>query len=75
VEVQTADRKRRIKVDALAFDGPGAPSFELAVQAGASVDFEPSSGYHPRVDAWGQLAERVFFAGPQLEASLERLRA
>jgi sarcosine oxidase subunit alpha len=60
VEVRDGTRIRRIKVDALAFDGPGAPSFELAVQAGASVDFEPDSGYVPRADASGLVAERVF---------------
>jgi sarcosine oxidase subunit alpha len=75
VEVQVIDRKRRIKVDALAFDGPGAPSFELAVQGGASVAFEPAAGYRPRADTSGKVAERLFFAGPFLEASLEQLRA
>lgn len=73
VEVRTADGSRRIKVDAIAFDGPGAPSFELAVQAGAQVDFEPSSGYHPRADAHGGVAPGVFVAGAQLPLTLERL--
>jgi sarcosine oxidase subunit alpha len=59
--------QRRIKVDALAFDGPGAPSFELAVQAGASVDFSLSSGYLPRADHEGRVAERVFFAPERAE--------
>jgi sarcosine oxidase subunit alpha len=62
VEVQTESGKRRIKVDALAFDGPGAPSFELAVQAGASVDFDPSAGYFPRAGAGGSLATGLFLA-------------
>jgi len=61
VDVKTADGTRRIKVNALAFDGPGAPSFELAVQAGASVDFDAQAGYFPRGDADGKLAAGVFF--------------
>ena len=73
VEIATANRHRRIKVDALVFDGPGAPSFELAVQAGAQVDFEPSSGYHPRADAQGSVAPGVFVAGSHLQETLELL--
>jgi sarcosine oxidase subunit alpha len=61
VEIETEGRKRRIKLDALAFDGPGAPSFELAVQAGAVVDFDPSSGYVPRADPHGKVAERIYW--------------
>jgi hypothetical protein len=63
VEVTVDGRKRRIKVDALAFDGPGAPSFELAVQGGGAVDFDPECGYHPRRSATGQVADRLFYAG------------
>ncbi len=76
VEVTTEDGTRRIKVNALVFDGPGAPSFELAVQGGASVDFDPAAGYFPRADASGLVAERLFVAGPDLAATctaLERL--
>jgi sarcosine oxidase subunit alpha len=54
--------RRRLKLDALAFDGPGAPSFELAVQAGANVDFSAKSGYVPRADAEGRVAPGVFVA-------------
>jgi hypothetical protein len=60
VEVRAHGDTRRIKVDALAFDGPGAPSFELAVQAGGSVDFDEKAGYFPRTDAEGAVAPRVF---------------
>jgi sarcosine oxidase, subunit alpha len=59
VEVQSGTRTQRIKVEALAFDGPGAPSFELAVQGGGSVDFTPS-GYLPRADGRGLVAERLY---------------
>lgn len=62
VEVQAEGRTRRIKVSALAFDAAGAPSFELAVQAGANVDFDPAHGYVPRADPRGQVAEGVYWA-------------
>ncbi len=74
VEVQTEDGTRRIKVNALAFDGPGAPSFELAVQGGADVDFEPSAGYFPRANADGRVAERLFVPGQNLDAALLSIR-
>lgn len=74
VEVRVDEaRSRRIKVDALAFDGPGAPSFELAVQGGAAVDFEPNSGYFPRADANGQVAERLFVGGADPAATRRAL--
>jgi sarcosine oxidase subunit alpha len=62
VEVRTEDGTRRIKVNALAFDGPGAPSFELGVQAGALVDFDLKAGYFPRADPDGKLAEGLYLA-------------
>ena len=70
VEIRTDDGTRRIKLNALAFDGPGAPSFELAVQGGASVDFDASAGYFPRADATGLVAERLFVPGPDLATVL-----
>jgi sarcosine oxidase subunit alpha len=73
VEVRSEDRTRRIKVNALAFDGPGAPSFELAVQGGAQVEFDPSAGYFPRADPSGKVAERLFVAGPRLDAQLDAI--
>lgn len=62
VEVRTERGSRRLKVDALAFDAPGAPSFELAVQAGASVDFDPRAGFFPRVRPGGEVAPGVRLA-------------
>jgi sarcosine oxidase, subunit alpha len=62
IEVRAGAGKRRIRVEALVFDGPEAPSFELAVQGGGSVDFQPPAGYFPRADERGQLAERLFWA-------------
>jgi sarcosine oxidase subunit alpha len=69
--VRNEGRTRRIKLDALAFDGPGAPSFELAVQCGATVDFDPTAGYFPRADASGQVAEGVYWGDS--EATLEAI--
>ncbi len=74
VEVQTEQGRRKLKVDALAFDGPGAPSFELFAQAGAEVDFDPAAGYVPRVAETGSVAPRVFagraYASPALASLL-----
>jgi sarcosine oxidase, subunit alpha len=75
VEVELDGRSRRIQVDALAFDGAGAPSFELAVQGGGAVDFDAASGYHPRVTATGQVAERLFFASSASQFSREAIEA
>jgi sarcosine oxidase subunit alpha len=75
VEAHVEGRTQRLKVDAVAFDGAGAPSFELAVQAGADVEFEPDSGYHPRANALGEVAPGVFIATSRLEATLEHLLA
>jgi sarcosine oxidase, subunit alpha len=70
VEIRTDDTTRRIKLNALAFDGPGAPSFELAVQGGASVDFQVGVGYFPRASANGLVAERLFVPSSDAEAVL-----
>jgi sarcosine oxidase subunit alpha len=74
VEVRADGKSRRIKVDALAFDGRGAPSFELAVQAGASVDFEPEAGYIPRAGADGKVAERVYVPHADPRVTVAALR-
>jgi len=74
VEIRTDEGTRRIKLDALAFDGPGAPSFELAVQGGASVDFDGRAGYVPRADGSGLVAERLFWACRDLEPVVQALR-
>jgi sarcosine oxidase subunit alpha len=75
VEVRTDDKTRRHKVNALVYDGRGAPSFELAVQAGASVDFEAGAGYSPRADAEGRVADRVFVPHADLRVSAAGVRA
>jgi sarcosine oxidase subunit alpha len=73
VEVKTEQGTRRIKLSALAFDGPGAPSFELAVQGGASVDFAASAGYSPRADATGRVADALFVASDALQTTFDAL--
>jgi sarcosine oxidase subunit alpha len=73
VEVTSMGRTRRIRIDALAFDAPGAPSFELAVQAGAEVRFDPSAGYFPVAGARGEVAPNVFWLEDPLEATLDAL--
>jgi sarcosine oxidase subunit alpha len=55
--------ERRVAADALLYAAPGAPAFELAVQAGGSTRFESALGYVPEFDRDGRLAPRVFCAG------------
>jgi sarcosine oxidase, subunit alpha len=74
VELQSEGKSRRIKVNALAFDGRGAPSFELAVQAGATVDFEPGAGYFARADAQGLVAQRVLVPHADLRVTTGAVR-
>lgn len=54
---------RELVVSALACDGPGAPAVELLGQLGASLHFDPSRGYAPRLAADGLAAVAVFAAG------------
>ena len=61
--VREGERERKLALDAVLIDGPGAPSFELAMQAGANVRFDPERGYAPIVDENGVAAARVWCAG------------
>jgi sarcosine oxidase subunit alpha len=72
VEVRVGGKLRRIKVDALAFDGPSAPSFELAVQTGAEVQFEREAGYVPVAAADGSVSDDVFVS--RGDGTLEAIR-
>ncbi len=63
LRVRGAGAERRLRADAVVFDAPGAPAFELAVQAGAEVRFDPTHGYVPVHDAQGKVAEGVYVAG------------
>lgn len=60
--VHAGDRSRRVPADAIVVEGPGAPAFELAVQAGATVRFD-GSGYRPQTEPNGRAAPRVWCAG------------
>ncbi len=50
-------------VDAVLFDAPEAPAFELLVQAGGSTRFDADRGYVPDVDDDGRAARDVFAVG------------
>lgn len=60
--------ERRDKVDAILVGGAGSPTLELAVQAGAEVDFDALAGYRLRADEHGQLGPCLFAAGSVLGA-------
>jgi sarcosine oxidase subunit alpha len=55
---------RRHEVDALLVEAPGAPSFELAEQAGVPISFDPArGGYLPTTDANGRALPWLWCAG------------
>jgi len=59
-----ARKKKRHEVDALLVEVTGAPSFELAEQAGAAVDFDPKrGGYVPRTDEHGRALPWLWCTG------------
>jgi sarcosine oxidase subunit alpha len=55
--------ERAVDVDVVAVAVQGAPSFEVAAQAGAGVRFEPHAGYVLNCDDRGRAAEGVWAAG------------
>jgi sarcosine oxidase subunit alpha len=63
LSIRDGKRERRLAIDAVVIDGEGAPSFELAVQAGATTRFEPARGYVPIGDERGLVAPNVVCAG------------
>lgn len=64
VEIRAARQEtRREDVALVAVDGAGAPSFELAAQAGADVTFQDPIGYVPKRDDSGRAAEGVWITG------------
>ena len=69
VLVRAAGAERRLRADALIFDGPGAPAFELCVQAGAQVRFDAARGYVPERSTDGCVAPDVYAAGSLVLAS------
>jgi hypothetical protein len=57
-------KKRRHEVDALVIEVTGAPSFELAEQAGVAVTFDPArGGYVPHTDENGRALPWLWCAG------------
>jgi sarcosine oxidase subunit alpha len=54
---------RSVEVDVVAVAVPGAPSFEVAAQAGAGVRFEALAGYAVNCDDRGRAAEGVWAVG------------
>jgi sarcosine oxidase subunit alpha len=51
------------KLDAVLFDALEAPAFELAVQAGARVRFEPALGYVLERSEQGELGQNLYGVG------------
>lgn len=68
IVIDAGGSQRRLKADAIVVDGPGAPSFELAEQSGASLRFDPARGYVPEADESGQVSPRVWCAGSVVAA-------
>ena len=62
VVLREGQGERRIRADALLVEMPGAPSFELAEQAGATIDYR-GHGYGPRDLGDGKIAEGVYMTG------------
>ena len=61
--LRDAKGARTIDVEILAVAAKGAPSFEVAEQAGATTRFDPAYGYAVACDASGRAAEGVWAAG------------
>ncbi len=66
VVVRASGKTQKLAADAVVVDGPGAPAFELAVQAGAEVRFSSPQGYPPQAAPDGRVAEHVWAAGSVL---------
>jgi sarcosine oxidase subunit alpha len=69
--LRDAKGARTVDVEILAIAAPGAPSFEVAEQAGAGVRFDPACGYAVRCDERGRAAEGVWAAGECTGAPFE----
>jgi sarcosine oxidase subunit alpha len=60
---RTPGGERQLRAGALLYEAAAPPAFELAVQAGGSVEFRPALGYAPRLATDGLAAKGVFCAG------------
>jgi len=69
VMFREALHERKLRADALIVDGPGAPGVELLLQAGASVVFDASRAYRPKLEEHGRAALRVWCAGSAAASS------
>lgn len=63
IVLRDGGRERRERVDAIVVGGPGSPAMELAVQAGAAVEFDALSGYRLHADEDGRLGPALFGTG------------
>lgn len=64
IVVEREGERTRHAVDAIVVEAPGAPAFELALQAGALVKLDlDRGGYVPQVDPSGRVSEGVYCAG------------
>jgi sarcosine oxidase subunit alpha len=63
VSLRSAEGLRRLRAGALFYDATPAPAFELAVQAGAQVEYQNGVGYVPVLDSEGRAAPAVYCAG------------
>lgn len=63
LQVRDAQGDRTLDVDVIASALPGAPSFEVAAQAGAGVRFDPQAGYAVACDERGRCGDGVWAAG------------
>jgi sarcosine oxidase subunit alpha len=76
VAVREASGRRRVRAGALFYEATNAPAFELAVQAGGRVAYQPGVGYVPVLDADARAAPSVYCAGSiSGNRGHERLRA
>lgn len=71
VVVKSGSKERTIKVSAVAIAARGAPSFEVAAQAGAVARYVPGAGYAVICDERGRSAEGVWAVGECTGAALD----
>lgn len=63
VTILEGQRKKSLSVSVVGMASKGAPAFELAAQAGASVRFDADRGYAVECDGNGFIAEGVWAVG------------
>lgn len=68
IVLRSAEGERRERVDAIVVGGPGSPAAELAVQAGASLEFDALEGYRLRAEEGGVLGPGLYGTGSVIGA-------